>query len=113
MVVLYVLAGANHFIHPQGYINIMPHFIPADYYNVLVIISGICEILFALLLIPASTRRVGAWLIITLLLAVFPANIQMFVDYLHKGNPLLWATIVRLPLQVVLIWWAYGFTKQE
>ncbi|HYM94866.1 MAG TPA: hypothetical protein VET23_12050 [Chitinophagaceae bacterium] len=28
------------------------------------------------------------------------------------ANPNLWITIVRLPLQLVLIWWGYGFTER-
>ncbi len=77
----------------------------------LVILSGICEIIFGFLLIFSSTRRLAAWGIILLLIAVFPANFQMMINYKYEANPRLWISIVRLPLQIVLIWWAYGFTK--
>jgi uncharacterized membrane protein len=110
MVVLYVAAGINHFVCPVMYVSIMPHFLPAASYRPLVAVSGICEVVFGLLLIPSLTRPAAAWLIIALLIAIFPANIQMTVDFTRRHNPYVWVTWLRLPLQVVLIWWAYKFT---
>ena len=109
MIAFYVIAGLAHFINPGFYLPIMPPYLP--YHLELVYISGAFEILFALLLIPIKTRKAGAWLIIALLVAVFPANIQMFINYLNTNNPDLWISIVRLPIQLLLIWWAWGFTK--
>jgi uncharacterized membrane protein len=111
MTVLYIVAGLNHFIHPEFYIKIMPPWIPL--HEELVFVSGICEVLFALLLIYPFTRRFGAWCIIGLLIVIFPANIQMMLDYQHENNPLLWLTILRLPIQILLIWWAYNFTSRD
>ena len=79
----------------------------------LVYLSGVCEAAFALLLLPPATRRAGAWLIILLLIAVFPANIQMALNYWHLHNPHLWVTIVRLPLQAVLVAWAWVYTRRR
>jgi uncharacterized membrane protein len=106
---LYIVAGINHFIHPGTYRSIMPHWVPFP--GAAIFVSGVCEVLFALLLIPRYTRRMAAWGIILLLIAVFPANIQMTLNYFNEHHPGLWLTIIRLPLQVVLIWWAYGFSK--
>ena len=89
---------------------IMPPWI--GFHEPLVIISGICEIVFALLLLPAQTRRFAAWAIIFLLIAVFPANIQMMLTYVHEHNAKLWISIIRLPIQIILVWWAYTFTKK-
>jgi uncharacterized membrane protein len=111
MVALYVAAGANHFLNPEAYIKIMPPWIPL--HKEMVFVSGVCEILFALLLIFQLTRRMAAWCIIALLVAVFPANVQMMLNYYHEHNPGLWFTVLRLPLQVPLIWWAYIFTKPQ
>jgi len=88
----------------------MPPWLP--YHAALVLISGICEIVFGLMLLLPTTRKMAAWLIIVTLIAIFPANIQMMLHYLDENNPRLWMAIVRLPLQVLLIWWAYGFTKE-
>jgi uncharacterized membrane protein len=110
MVVLYVIAGINHFINPEFYLKIMPAYIP--YHLFMVYLSGVFEIVFALLLIPQQTRRIGAWLIILLLIAIFPANIQMAIDWNNENNPNFWIAIVRLPLQLILIWWAWIYTRK-
>lgn len=110
MSLLYVLAGINHFWHPVFYLKIMPPWLGAQ--EILIYISGVCEILFGLLLIPVKTRKLAAWGIILLLIAVFPANIQMMINYLHENNPKLWMAILRLPLQILLVLWAYSFTKK-
>jgi uncharacterized membrane protein len=109
MAALYVLAGANHFWHPRMYQKIVPTYLPSP--HTLVLISGICEITFGLLLLPEGTRKLAAWLIIALLIAIFPANIQMTLDYYHRHSPYTWVTMARLPLQLVLIWWAWTFTR--
>ena len=109
MVLLYVAAGLNHFYNTRMYMRIMPPYIP--YPLAMVYISGVCEVLFALLLLPAATQHIGAWLLIMLLVAVFPANVQMAVDFWHKHNPHLWIAILRLPLQIPLIYWAWLYTK--
>ena len=111
MAIIYVLAGINHFISPQTYLSIMPVWLP--YPKELIFLSGVCEILFGLLLLPVLTRRVGAWLIIALLIAVFPANIQMAINYYSEGTQYFWLAILRLPIQAVLIFWAYRLTKPQ
>lgn len=109
MVLLYVAAGVNHFLHTKMYLRIMPDYLPL--HLALVRFTGVCEILFALMLIPVSTRHAGAWLLILLLIAIFPANIQMALDYRRTHNPNLWMAVLRLPLQIPLIWWAWVYTK--
>jgi uncharacterized membrane protein len=109
MVLLYIVAGTNHLIHPEVYRQIMPGWVPM--HDAMIFISGICEIIFALFLLPPLTRRIAAWCIIALLIAVFPANIQMMLNYLHENKSGLWLAVLRLPLQIVLVWWAYCFTK--
>lgn len=109
MSVLYIIAGVNHFVSPLFYKKIMPPYIP--WHMKIIFASGVIEILLGILLIPKTTRRFAAWGIILLLIAIFPANINMMINYLHEKNPGLWIAILRLPLQLVLIWWAYTFTK--
>ncbi len=106
---LYVIAGIKHFLNPDFFNSIMPPWL--GWHQQLVYISGACEISFGLLLIPVKTRRIAAWCIIALLIAVFPANVQMMINYFHEHRPELWLIILRLPLQIVLIWWAYLYTK--
>jgi len=111
MALFYIAAGIFHFVRPGFYRAIMPPYLPL--HSALVYISGYCEVILGLLLFPAATRSLAAWGIIALLVAVYPANIQMMLNYWHSHSPYLWITIVRLPLQFVLIWWAWQYTKQK
>ena len=101
--VLFVAAGALHFAVPGGYLRIVPRWLPAPL--LLVYLSGACEVLLGLLLLPERTRRAAGWGLVALLAAVFPANVQMLQD--AQGSfwrLLLW---LRLPLQALLALWVY------
>ncbi len=110
MIVLYLGAGINHFIRPGFYLAIMPPWIP--FHAAMVFISGVAEVLLAILLIFPATRKPAAWGIIFLLIAVFPANVQMMINYINEGNPKTWISVVRLPLQFVLVLWAYVYARK-
>ena len=103
------LAGVMHFVKPYFFMKIMPSYLP--FHLELVYISGLVEILCAILLFFPQTQTFGAWLAIALFIAVFPANIQMAKDFYTMHHPYLWLAILRLPLQFVLIWWAFKFIK--
>lgn len=109
MSLLYIAAGIYHFVNPALYRSIMPTWLPA--HHQLVLVSGAAEIILGILLLPMATRHWAAWGIILLLIAVFPANIQMAINYYRQGNPHLWIALLRLPLQGVLIWWAWQYTR--
>ncbi len=111
MAVLYIAAGINHFCSPQFYYKIMPPYIPYPF--AVIYISGVFESGLGILLLFNKTRNLGAWGIVALLVAVFPANIQMLVNYIHENNPRIWVAVIRLPLQIPLIWWAYSFTNKR
>src|SRR5664279_6385395 len=87
MVVLYIVAGLNHFVNPSFYLKIMPPLLPNPYPRV--VLSGVCEILFSLLLLPAISRYYAAIAIILLLVAVVAANIQITIDCCSKNRLLL------------------------
>ncbi len=109
MPLIYIFAGIMHFIRPIVYIRIMPSYMP--YQKELVYISGFLEILFGVMLLFDNTKVLGAWLLIVLLFLVFPANIQMAVNMYKSNSSYLWLAILRLPLQFLLIWWAYTYTQ--
>ena len=111
LVILFSIAGINHFLNPDDYLKIMPPYLP--FHLPLVYLSGALEILFSLLLIPIASRKVAAWLLILLLIAVFPGNVQMMINYKKMNHPHYWLTIIRLPLQLLLVWWVYQFTKYK
>lgn len=88
----------------------MPSWIP--WQQELVYISGVIEIILGILLLVPTIRHYAAWGIIFLLIAIFPANIQMALNYLNIYHPATWLAILRLPLQFLLIWLAWLFTKK-
>lgn len=104
----FILAGLNHFINTDFYVRIMPPYLPWPV--LLVYLSGVAEIVLGLLLPVAKFTRVAAWGLIALLVAVFPANIHMALN--HELYPQYNVMVVwlRLPLQIVLIAWAYWYT---
>lgn len=108
MASLYTLAGINHFIKPGMYIKIIP---PA-FKNPRLInnLSGAAEIILGILLILPLTTHFAAWGIIMLLIAIFPANLYMFQNKKAGFGLPRWILFVRLPLQIVLIYWAYQYT---
>lgn len=106
---LFVAAGVNHFVHPQIYVAIMPPYLP--WHFALVIVSGVAEVALGTLLFVRRWMALAAWGLIALLVAVFPANIHMAMHpELYPAIPevALW---IRLPLQGVLIAWAYWYTR--
>lgn len=115
----YIAAGINHFVNPEFYIRIMPPYLP--WHSELVFISGVAELVLGLLLLIPKYSRWAAWGIIALLIAVFPANIYVFQNHEaifptpEGGNPDLahWVHFIRLPLQGVLILWAYWYTRPD
>lgn len=106
---LFIGAGANHFRVPQFYESIMPPYLPWHY--VLVILSGIAEILLGIGLLIPQLSVYAAWGLILLLLAVFPANIHMAMHPEQYPNIPTIALWIRLPLQLVLIAWAFWYTR--
>jgi uncharacterized membrane protein len=105
LAVSFVVAGANHFLNPGPYLAMMPPYLPRP--EGLIMVSGIAEIAGGLGILIPKVRRLAGWGLIALLVAVFPANVQVA---LHgwPGVPMpQWALWARLPLQGVLIAWVY------
>ena len=102
---LYIFAGCMHFVTPKMFKRIVPPYIP--YRMAMVYVSGLFEVLFGTGLIFDETRSWSALGLILLLIAVFPANIYMAKRFREKGHKYTWATYARLPLQFLLINWAY------
>jgi uncharacterized membrane protein len=108
-----VASGLNHFRSPSVYTAMMPQGLP--WHLALVYISGIAEIAGGLGLILPVTRRLAAWGLVVLLVAIFPANLNMAINHLPLGDRVVspWALWLRLPMQLPLIAWAYWYTRPE
>jgi uncharacterized membrane protein len=108
----YVFAGTLHFLLTNDYLRMMPAYLP--WHSELVFLSGVAEVLCGLGLLSPQTRVIAAWGTIALLVAVFPANIHVALHNVplfgakEGAGALNW---VRLPLQLVLMAWAFWYTK--
>lgn len=110
MAVFYVGAGVNHFLNTDFYLKIMPPYLPL--HRELVYLSGIIEIALGLLVIVPKYTRLAAWGIIALLIAIFPANIHVALNQHILPNVSPTFHWIRLPLQGVLVAWAYWYTRE-
>lgn len=107
MATLYIFAGISHFRIPKFFLAITPKWVPyPEKVNILV---GIIEIALGVLLLIPKTQSIAAYLIIALLVAVFPANFYHFQKMREKGKGVI-GTAIRLPIQLLLIYWAYQYT---
>ena len=100
-------AGMLHLVKPASYMAIMPPWLPSPF--LLVIVSGVCEFAGGAGLLVPRVRRAAGWGLIALLVAVFPANVQMLLNA-RAGHSSLVAQVIlwgRLPLQALLIWWVW------
>jgi len=109
--ILFVFTGVMHFVNPPFYLRIMPPYLP--WHLFLVYLSGVCEFALGILLIIPKYTRLAAWGLVALLVAVYPANIHMALNqHLYPEVPPLFHWI-RLPLQFILIAWAWWFTRPD
>ena len=108
---LFIAAGLNHFWHTAFYMAMMPPYLP--WHLALVCFSGLAEIALGALVLFKRWQGVAGWALIALCVAVFPANLYMalnpalFSQFTPAG---LW---LRLPLQAVVIVWAYWATRPD
>ena len=101
---LFMSTGIMHFTAAPGFRAIVPP--QLGHADLLVAISGIAEFAGGLgLLIPATRKAAGIGLI-TLLIAVWPANWYMALNAGAFANVApAWVLWLRLPIQLPLIWW--------
>ena len=107
--ILFALAGANHFVHTDFYVSIMPPYLP--WHVALVYASGVFEVALGILLLTRRFERLAAWGMVALIIAVTPANVHMAIHpelYPQYSSIALWW---RVPLQGVLIAWAFWYTR--
>lgn len=108
MAVIYILAGLNHFRAPKMYERIIPPILTSP--KIINVISGLVEVLLGVLLLVPKFSAWAAWGIIILLIAVFPANLYMVTNKKASFGLPKWLLIARLPLQLLLMYWAYLYT---
>ena len=115
LIVFYLFAGYNHFATPSFYLPIIPPYL-ASWAKEINIVSGVAEVILALLLIPKTTRSLAVKGIIIMLIAFIPSHIY----FIQKGNftlgsftitPLLsnLRLLVGQPILILWVWWSSKF----
>jgi uncharacterized membrane protein len=107
--IAFALAGANHFWHTPFYLSMMPPYL--SWHLFLVYLSGVLESTAGVALLLPGCTHLAAWSIIAISIGVFPANLHMALhseQFPQFSAAALW---IRLPLQAVIIAWAYWFTR--
>lgn len=105
-------AGVNHFLMPKTYERIVPPSMQGRAKDI-VAISGVAEFAGGLGVLLPWTRRPAGLGLIALLAAVFPANLYMARTPEHFSKIPRWALYGRLPLQPLMMWWAWRATKRR
>ena len=110
---MYVLIGIRHFTNPQYFLDIVPPQLPFKLF--LVYLTGLIEVVGGVAILAPKTRKAGAYLLIFLLVSVFPANIYLYVS--ETPQSLLGISeadaLIRMPFQIPLILLAYWHSKKN
>jgi uncharacterized membrane protein len=108
MALIYTVAGLNHFRSPKLYERIIPPYFSNP--KLLNIISGFAEIALGIALMIPMISNYAAWGIIALLIAVFPTHVYMYQNEKAGMKLPKLVLLLRMPLQLVLMYWAYLYT---
>ena len=113
MGIMYVFIGIKHFTDPQYFLEIVPPQLPFKLF--LVYITGLMEIIGGAAILSLKTRKMGAFLIIFLLVSVFPANIYLYVSEFPQNalGVSKMDALIRMPFQIPLILLAYWHSKKN
>ena len=112
MAAFYFLAGVYHFYNPFFYLKIIPLWL--GNIEFLVAISGFIEIILGLALLSEQTRKISCWLIMCMLTVfLILVHIPMVIAYYDTGDSYLWLAVLRLPVQAVLVWWAWRISTAK
>lgn len=106
----FAVSGAVHLVRPQIFEPIIPTPL-RRWAGPLVLVSGLAELGCAAGLMHPRTRRAAGAVSAALLVAVWPANLQMSLDLARRARSrrdagsvaALAVSLARLPLQVPLI----------
>jgi uncharacterized membrane protein len=109
---LLVIAGILHFVSPESFESIVPRLLPGSG-RFWTYVSGVAEIVIGIGVAVPATRRVAALGAAILFVCVFPANIQNAVDASSRATSEFAITLLRLPLQIPLVWWAWHVRQRS
>ena len=97
----FAIGGVAHFVATDLETTIVPPFVPWP--REVVLVSGVFELLGAAGLLWPRLRRLAGLGLFVLTIAVTPAHFYMLASPERFAVPY-WALVLRLPLQVALLW---------
>ena len=113
MSIMYIFIGIRHFTDPQYFLDIVPPQLPSKLF--LVYLTGLIEVVGGAAILAPRTRKAGAYLLIFLLVSVFPANIYLYVS--ETPQSLIGISkmdaLIRMPFQIPLILLAFWHSKEN
>lgn len=110
----FIFAGIAHFLQGEGFATMIPEWVP--FRLGLIYVTGVLEIVLAVLLLIPSTRKQARFWTVVYLILIFPANIYAAIAGIpapgqeEANELLLW---IRLLFQPLLIWWVLWAAKQK
>lgn len=110
----FIFAGIAHFVQGEGFAAMIPEWVP--FRLGLIYVTGVLEIVLAVLLLIPSTRNQARFWTAVYLIVIFPANIYAAIAGIpapgqeEANELLLW---IRLLFQPLLIWWVLWAAKQN
>jgi uncharacterized membrane protein len=107
--VFYIIAGLNHFINIPFYIKMIPGYLPWPLF--LVYLSGLAETALGILVLSRKFRKISCVIIILMLIAFMPVHIYLIQLAEKTGEIPLYIAWIRLPFQVLFVYWAWYFYK--
>ena len=109
----YIVVGVTHFTNPDFFIPLVPPCL--IYLDEIVFVSGFIEVVMGVMLFFKRSRKLGAIITIILLLAVFPANIYLYLSETPRKilDISKYQALLRLPFQAPLIIIAYWHSMNK
>ena len=113
MSIMYIFIGIRHFTGPQYFLDIVPPQLPSKLF--LVYFTGLIEIVGGAAILSPKSRKEGAYLLIFLLISVFPANIYLYLSETPQNLLGISKTdaLIRMPFQIPLILLAFWHSKEN
>nr|WP_294869896.1 MauE/DoxX family redox-associated membrane protein [uncultured Pedobacter sp.] len=107
--ILMILAGINHFVKPYFYKTFIPNWLPLLPVNY---VTGAVEATLGVCLLIPVCRHYGALGLFLLMIVFLPLHaFDVFKQNPAIGSKLL--AYIRLPLQFILIWWAWSIFRNQ
>lgn len=105
--VAFLFFFVGHFVKTEGMVEMLPSWVP--FRLALVYLTGIIELLIGIALFMPRYQSFAAKLAIVVFVVFFPANVFAALNSIglggHQWGPVY--LLIRGPLQIILIAWAY------